>query len=659
MGRGLISMNKTRLFIKLYYRQKIKFLIMVIIFALTGMVISCSFFIRENNENFYEAQLVILEENSVSEDDMEEIQIMREEASRKEGSFVTNSVSNILSVFAFVSILTGIWGCTSLLFFQNTAMQKSFVMLKVFGIQRKDLVYKALTDGVSYGFLGGLAGSTGGFYLFKYLSARLCKLDNTFSIFSIESLKTLLLTVLMLFIIAFSVSLVSCLYLYEKPVILVLYERNTEKEKQIYWKVALVMAVFMYFIICIVFRKTLCYINILFIICITVILLLTLTFYIIFKSQAQKRNNKGKILNSIYGISRCFLCTRNKRDAFLAASVSAGAIIICFILNIEFNFSGILRDSYRDKQGYSTVVSLQGFNNLNEIESLLNNNGYKYTLLYNKWVEYKELNNVRKDTKKDKYTGFFAALLVKQTDNNINFQIPKGSFAAENYFVYRCGLELGKEYNIFGGNTVYSSNLDGNKQNMALARYNFIINLEDWHLGTDNTWRSLFLLDLSRQEEENLKKLLLNVHCNVETASQLTDELNKIMSDYISVILVAGFMLILVTTTFFYSMVQSDLAARKKELYLYQLYGASRKKAFRVVYFEYLLIAWIASFSVVCVTMFLGSCFFRFMLNRHYPLSVPVVLVTSFISSLFVLLCCFAAQWVNSIGTKTEIIRDE
>ncbi len=652
-------MNKTSLFIKLYYRQKVKFLIMVIIFALTGIVISCSLFIRENNENFYEAQLVTLEENSVSEEDKEEIQIMREEASREEGSFVTNSVSSILSVFAFVSILAGIWGCTSLLFFQNISMQKSFVMLKIFGIQRKDLVYRALTDGFSYGILGGFPGSAFGFLLFKYLSARLCKLDPSFYIFSIESLKTLLLTTLMLFIIAFSISLVSGLYLYEKPVVLILYERNTEKEKQIYWKVALAMAVFMYFIICIVFKETLFYINILFIICITVILLLTGVFYIVFKILAGKRFNKEKPLNSIYGISRRFLCTRNKRDSFLAASVSAGAIIICFVLNIEFNFSGILRDSYRDNQGYSTVVSLQGFGKLKEMEKFLDNNGYKYTLLYSKWVEYKELNGVAVNPDKDRYNGFFAAILAKQTDNNVNFQIPEGSFAAENYFAYRCGLELGNEYGIFGGNAVYSNNLDGNKQNMALARYNCIINQKDYHLGTDNTWSMLFLLDLSRADEEELKELLKDIPCKVETASQLTDEINRIMSDYISVILVAGFMLILVTTTFFYSMVQSDLAIRKKELYLYQLYGASRKKAFRVVYLEYLLIAWIASFSVVCVTMFLGSCFFRFMLNRHYPLSVPVVLITSFISSLFVLLCCFAAQWVNLARTKTEIIRDE
>ena len=390
-----------------------------------------------------------------------------------------------------------------------------------------------------------------------------------------------------------------------------------------------------------------------------VIMLLAGVFYLIFKSYANRRYNKEKAIKNIYSISRCFLCTRNKRDAFLAATVSAGAIIICFVLNIQFNFSEILRDSYRDRQGYSTVVSLQGFEKLEEIEKFLDDNGYKYTLLYSKWVEYSELNGVPVNEEKDKYNGFWAAVLSKQTDININFQIQEGTFMAENYFIYRCNLKEGKEYATFGGNIVYSGAIDGNKQNMGLVRYNCIINEKDWHLGIDDTWNILFLLDLSKTDERGLEELLSGMPCRVETASQLADELNKVMSDYISVIVVVGFMLILVTATFFYSMVQSDLAARKKELYLYQIYGASRKKAFWVVYLEYLMIAWISSFSVVCVTMVIGSCFFRFFLNRHYPLSIPVVLITSFVSSVFVLLCCFWAQWVNSLGTKTEIIRDE
>ena len=78
-----------------------------------------------------------------------------------------------------------------------------------------------------------------------------------------------------------------------------------------------------------------------------------------------------------------------------------------------------------------------------------------------------------------------------------------------------------------------------------------------------------------------------------------------------------------------------------------------------MVYLEYLMIAWIASFSVVLVTMVLGEVVFSLMLNKHYPLSVPVVLITSFVSTLFVLVCCLIAQWMNFVGTKMEIIRDE
>ena len=145
----------------------------------------------------------------------------------------------------------------------------------------------------------------------------------------------------------------------------------------------------------------------------------------------------------------------------------------------------------------------------------------------------------------------------------------------------------------------------------------------------------------------------------METASQLTDMIIELLSEYLSVVAVAGMMLILVTGAFFYSMVRSDLLSRKRELYLYQIYGASRRKAFWVVYLEYLLIAWIASFSVILVVMVLGDAVFSLMLNKHYPLSIPVVLITSFVSTLFVLICCMVAQLMNFMSTKMEIIRDE
>ena len=92
---------------------------------------------------------------------------------------------------------------------------------------------------------------------------------------------------------------------------------------------------------------------------------------------------------------------------------------------------------------------------------------------------------------------------------------------------------------------------------------------------------------------------------------------------------------------------------------MYQIYGASRKKAFWVVYLEYLMIAWIASFSVILVTMVLGDVVFSLMLKKHYPLSIPVVLITSLVSTLFVLACCMIAQLMNFMSTKMEIIRDE
>lgn len=106
-------------------------------------------------------------------------------------------------------------------------------------------------------------------------------------------------------------------------------------------------------------------------------------------------------------------------------------------------------------------------------------------------------------------------------------------------------------------------------------------------------------------------------------------------------------------------MVRSDLLARKREMYLYQIYGASRKKAFRVVYLEYVMIAWIASFCVLLVCAAVGGTLYKIILASNYPLSAPTVLFTVTAVTLFVLACCYAAQWMNFRGTKIEIIRDE
>ena len=63
--------------------------------------------------------------------------------------------------------------------------------------------------------------------------------------------------------------------------------------------------------------------------------------------------------------------------------------------------------------------------------------------------------------------------------------------------------------------------------------------------------------------------------------------LKEILSKYISVVILVGSMLVLVTSTFFYSMIQNDLCERRTETFLYRIYGASKQNARRIIYQEY------------------------------------------------------------------------
>lgn len=637
-------MNKLTFFLKFYRTQKMRFFLLVFIFAFAGAILSCTLLIHSNNKEYYQAQMKKLEAD----------QIMSENALEQGEITIFDTMEKVLTVFSLCSILIVIWGCTSILFFQNISMQKSHAMLRIFGMQKRDVFYRACVEGVSFGILGGMIGDAGGYFLFRHLSKKLCNIDVQVNIFSIEMLKVFLVVVVFLVLISFFGSFISGLVIYEKPIVVMLYGRKAEKgkEKTTYRFFACLEFVLLYLLASILFYQNRNYINIILLICSIVLFLLFAVFYLMFKRQTKRRYSEKKKLNKISGISYRFLCTRNRRDALLAATISVGAIIICFVLNIIFNSSGILRDSYRDNLGYSTMVQMDGISGNERIRDLLDEKGYFYTMGYSKWMNYSELKGITVDD------SFSALVLESQTDGNKNFKVLEGSFAAENKFVALCNLELGTMSGIFGKDLLYVENIKDN-QWLSLISYNIKINRKDWNLELDGTWSTIFLLDLSQSAEKDLISLLKDEPCSVETASQLTDMVIELFSEYLSVVAVVGVMLILVTGAFFYSMVRSDLLARKKELYLYQIYGASRRKAFWVVYLEYLMIAWIASFSVILVTMVLGDAVFSLMLKKHYPLSVPVVLVTSFVSTLFVLICCMAAQLMNFMGTKMEIIRDE
>ena len=635
-------MGKLAFFLSFYRNQKMRFLVLVLIFAFAGAILSCTLLIQNSNEDYYQAQMQKIEEEYQTSENL------------VEGGRVTiqDTMEKVLTVFSLCSILIVIWGCTSILFFQNISMQKSHAMLRIFGMQKKDVFIRAVAEGISFGFLGGVMGDAGGVFLFGHLSKKLCSTEVEINLLSPKMAKALLTTILLLALISFFGSFISGLFIYEKPIALMLYGRKGEKGKETYRSFAVLEFVLLYALAVVLFFRNRSFIHMILLICLIVLSLLSGVFYLMFQRKAKQRNAGRRKMDKISDISYRFLCKRNRRDALLAATISVGAIIICFVMNVIFNFSGILRDSYRDNLGYSTLVEVYGLDENEKIQSILEKNGYLYTMGYFKCMNYYELNGISTEDY------FWALVLEKQTDGNRHFQVPEGCFAAENKFVSVCNLELGTDSSIFGRDLTYSENIK-ERQWLSLMPYNIKVNRQDFNLELNDTWDTVFLLDLSRSEEKKLISLLENEECTVGTASSLADGLMELMSDYVSAVAAVGIMLILVTGAFFYSMVRSDLLERKRELYLYQVYGASRKKAFWVVYLEYLMIAWIASFSVVLVTMVLGEAVFFLILHKHYPLSVPVVLITSLVSTLFVLACCSLAQWMNFMGGKMEIIRDE
>lgn len=637
-------MSKMTFFLKFYRTQKMRFLILVFIFAFAGAILSCSLLVQRNNDAYANAQMQALNDKNTVEEGFE-----------RDVGGVFIIMEKVMTVFSLGGILIVVWGCTSILFFQNISMQKSHAMLRIFGMRRKDVFIWACGEGLSFGLSGSLLGCAGGYGLFVHLSRKLCNIEEYISVFSVETAGILLMVMGILTLIAFFGSVISGLFIYETPVVTMFYGREAGKEKKTSFLYGILEFVLLYAALTALFYKNWKYMNLMLAICAVILGMLFAVFYLVFSGRWKKRNEGNKVLDKISGISWRFLCTRNKRDAFLAATVSVGAIIICIALNFILDFGGVLRASYSDNVGFSTAVKVPGIQGEERIGELLDKNGYLYTIVYCKIMKYTDLGVTTASGESDT---FDAMLIGKQTDGNKRFSVPEGTFIAENYFSYLCDLDRKEKTDIFGRELICSEYVNEN-QVFTPVRYNFKVNRSDWELPFDDTWETVFLLDVTREEEKNIETLLDGETCDIKTASSFVDMIVELLSDYLSVVSAVGIMLVLVTGTFFYSMVRSDLLARKREMYLYQIYGASRRKAFWVVFLEYLMIAWIASFSVVLVAMIAGESIFSFLLRKHYPMSIPVILITSIMVTLFVLACCYIAQWINFIGEKMEIIRDE
>ncbi|MCM1257871.1 MAG: hypothetical protein NC307_08455 [Roseburia sp.] len=648
-------MRKLAFFLQFYRNQKMKFLILVCIFAFAGAILSCSLLVRSNNKAYARAQAQAWVQDdhaalSPFGDDLEK------ELDRDLSVFTL--MGRVMTVFVVASILIVAWGCTSILMFQNNAMQKSHAMLKIFGMGKRDIFIRALTEGISFGLLGSILGDLGGYFLFSHLSRKLCNIDAFVPMFSFEMLKILFLVVCILTVIAFFGSLISGLSIYEMPIVYLLYGRNGEKEKQTNRIYGVLEFAILYVLISFLFWKSRKEINVVLVICGVILLLLLGIFTLFFHEQGKKRNHGIKVLEKISGISYRFLCSRHKRDAMLAATVSVGAILICVTANFIFDFRVSLRDAFSKNEGYTTVVEVPGLMEQGRVQEILDQNGYRYTKGYTKIIKYRDI-GVAHDEDKDDYDSFFALVIDGQTADIETFQVPEGCFASENYFSYRCNLELREESDIFGKELKFYKRTHQGGGMVSIFPYNFIINKSDFGWEMDDTWDTVYILNVDRESEVQLENLTAGERCMMITTTEEVNQLVRLLSDYLSIVAVIGVMIVLVTGTFFYSMVRSDLLSRSKEMFLYRVYGASRRKAFWVIFLEYLMIAWIASACVIAASMLVGGFVYGILLGTYYPLTMPVIAVTVVAVTLFVLGCCYIAQWMNFRGGKMEMIRDE
>lgn len=621
-------MNKLSLFCHLYREKTVQNAAVLALFSLLSAVASIVLFVQANDTLLLQGD---------------------DTAKLAEFFHVTE---NVLGLIATSSVLVGAAGGVFLIGFREYTSQKSLVIMHLFGMGWRDLLWKALLDSVIYALLATLTGYFGGYCLFLSFVRRMLEMDTALALLSAGAAGVMAKVLLLVFSAVFLGNLFADTWIYETPIVQILYARSAKKarRKSACFLVGLVIFIVMYARL--VFRIK----SELLTTAGTVLLILSsllFFFFHLFFGKFTKKRRRTKKLQSTADLSFCFLCSRNKRDAMLAIVISAGTIMICIMANVWFNIGGMLRSAYQDNMGYTTLVRVYDYGQGEETKRKLDAEDIPYTYGYSKLMDYSALNGMGRTDGK-----FWALVIAGQTDENPHFKVAEHTMLTEGMFGTKCGLKTGETTAIFGSD-VYCAGRLTDRQYLALMNYNFIVNQCDWQIGIDDTWHTVFLANVSRQEEQLLKERLRGISCSVETASGLIDEVKNILSDYFEIIVLAAAMIILATAAVFYTVIQSDMFSRRTELYLYRIAGASFGKAQRVIYGEYIMIALAAAAGVSMTVMICGEFYFYYGLGKHFWLSVPILGITIGAAVGFVFLCCLAAGFVNAKCTKAEVIRDE
>lgn len=645
--------TKITLFLKLYRDKKAENIILLILYTLLSSAISMVLLVQENNG--------VLIADGISKGGFSETEKM---------SILYDSTENILGIIVVITLFAGVAGVMCLIHFRNQDYVKSMVVLRIYGMREKDIIYKAGADALIYGIISCAFGYVIGYGLFKGFTRDI--LGTSYVLGVVSGHSVLILGKLLVFmpVLIILCNLYTDLKIINIPMVEVLYERNAEvrqkhlddwiddKDKLVKCianskSVAFALCIFIMFYAFTAFHIDGAAFKVLIIITAIIFVFSYILFKLFFKLFAD-RIRENKELHTMRDITRCFMCARKRRDILLACVISMGTVLICIVSNIRFNISGILRSAYRDNMGYSILVRVDDYEDRVNVKETLNEMKISYTSAYSKLMDYSDLAGVEESDDGGK---FWALVIDERTDDNRHFHVPEHGAVVENYFANRCGL-IGQDIKFFGGH-ISSWELSDTDQYLSLVNYNVMINYNDWKLGIDEEWSPIFLIDASKLQEEMIADAISDYDCHIESASGLIDEISKLMKDYMRIIAVTAATLILVISSVFYTLIRKDLVSRRTELYLYRIFGDTGSQADMVVFDEYIIIALVSSVVVTAVVLIIGELYFYYGLHKHFPFSVPILLITTGTAMIFIYACCRAAGFISRKGAGVQVIRDE
>ena len=638
-------MNKLSLFCKLYRKKLSENAILFLLFSILAAAVAMVLLVQKNNAGLLQNQMT---RTGFGYD--------AEHFSR-----ICQSAENTLGLIAIAAVFIGAIGGLCLIGFRNQSTEKSIVIMYLFGMQKKDLVVKALLDAVAYAFLSSCAGFCCGYRLFLHFSKQILEVEvswtlvslQSMALFSLQSAAVFLETFGLIAFLIFLGNLFVDLRITEKSIVQILYGRKGAGGKQNNCRYILageIFGILLYSLL--IFHVNASYLFAAGLVVIFLSAALFFAFHIFFGSFT-KKSRKNRKIGKVRDLSFCFLCSRNKRDALLAIVISMGTIFLCLAANIIFNINGVLRSAFQDNLGYSCLVRVDDFGQKDLIRSRLDKNGITYTYIYSKLMDYSQLNHMENEEGQ-----FWALVIDSQTDGNRHFFVPENSFYTEKYFAGRCGTRKGQQYDLFGSPVVCLGSMEDN-QYLSFVNYSFLVNMDDWELGIDDSWHAMFLINTSLSAEKKIEGMLTDLSCHLRTPAEIIEEIREMLSDYLDILALVAGMIVLVTVAVFYTVIRSDLSQRRTEMYLYRVFGASFAKAQKVIFYEYVLIALISSLAVSFSVMVCGELYFYLGLQKHFPLSIPITAATTALAVIFVFLCCQAAGVANARGTGLEIIRDE